>query len=326
MASRLSSTIGSTFDPNKAKDLGFHDGVVKFLRNEERADKIMAAHGDKPRHTFQGSDTRSSLELIAQFVSPSGSFSYGRAYDPYTGDRLSEPGTFSRPQRRVLSSRSGPMTTSNGQAVFTGVEGGKWVMENGEWKPFRGDLSGSSRGAVDPMVSALLGRLDELESAVSTGSMLARAGITPQGGATDVAQGFDLQQQMFQNLLSANADRRATVDQTISVINLLAELERVSPTRAAEFASALGMGDGPDLGFVNEIDSGALARISGTAGNQSISLPLSLSGRSLDFLGNNPSVANVVQDVADAIGLPDIFRRSGASAIPTSRSLIGLAG
>lgn len=182
------------------------------------------------------------------------------------------------------------------------------------------DLLQVERGQSDGLVNESLPG-----QSVSTGSMVARAGITPQGTPTDVAFGFELQQQMFQNLLAANADRRAAVDQTISTINLLSELERVSPTRAASFAASMGLGNGPDLGFVNNIDSGALARVSGRAGNQSISLPLSLTGKSLDFLGSNPNVANVVRDVADAIGLPDIFARSAASAIPTSRSLAALA-
>lgn len=184
----------------------------------------------------------------------------------------------------------------------------------------------AAKPVSDPRLDAVVKQLDKLTQSVSTASMIARAGVTPQGSPTPVAQGFDLQQQMFQNLLLANADRRAAVDQTMSTINMLAELEWVSPTRAASFAAAMGLGDGPDLSWVNDIGSGALARISGRAGNQSISLPMSLSGKDLSFLSANPNVATAVQDVADALGLPDIFARSSASAIPASRSLLALAG
>lgn len=208
----------------------------------------------------------------------------------------------------------------NGEIVLPGLnDPGYWFMRNGQFEPYI-----PSSGGAPPVSQGDYGFPSG--GSVSTSSMVARAGITPQGSPTDVAFGMELQQQMFQNLLSANADRRASVDQTVSIINLLSELERVSPTRAASFAAAMGMGDGPDLGFTNDIGQGAMARVSGKAGNQNISLPLSLSGKNLDFLGNNPNVANVVQDVASAIGLPDIFRRSAASAIPTSRSLLSMAG
>ncbi len=214
---------------------------------------------------------------------------------------------------------NGNFIGAGGEIVFKGLEGGDWTMVDGKFQPYVAPNVGTAV-AAGPRKPAFP------TSSLPTSQMVARAGVTPQGTPTDVAFGFELQQQMFQNLLSANADRRASVDQTVSIINLLSELERVSPTRAASFAAAMGMGDGPDLGFTNNIGKGAMARVSGRAGNQDISLPLSLSGADLSFLSNNPNVANVVQDVASAIGLPDIFRTSAAAGIPTSRSLLSLAG
>ena len=228
---------------------------------------------------------------------------------------------------------------TNGEIVFPGLNDPQngYVYVNGQpvpYKPTTGDTVAEPPRTMPtvapttnvgtpayaaPQTDSLAGQ------SVSTADLVTRAGITPQGTPTDVAFGSELQQMMFQNILAANADRRASVDQTVSIINLLSELERVSPTRAASFAAALGMGNGPDLGFVNKIGQGAMARVSGRAGNQDISLPLTLSGQDLSFLSSNPNVASVVKDVADAIGLPDIFQRSSAAAIPTSRALAALA-
>lgn len=161
---------------------------------------------------------------------------------------------------------------------------------------------------------------------VDTDAMIARADITPSGGGAPAAAGFDIFDAMFKNLMLASADRRAAVDQTISTIRMMNELQRVSPSRAAAFSAALGLPDEENLDFVNNLDKRANVRVSGQVGRQTLSLPLALSGRSLSFLNENQNVANVVGDVADAIGMPDLFARSAGSALPTSRSLLSMAG
>ena len=63
--------------------------------------------------------------------------------------------------------------------------------------------------------------------------------------------------------------------------------------------------------------------ISGTIGDQQVSLPSIFGGQELDFLAKNRNVQSVVADVADKFGMPDIFDRSMAARIPTLSSILG---
>lgn len=145
-------------------------------------------------------------------------------------------------------------------------------------------------------------------------------------GASPVATGFDLFKDTFTMLMQADAARRAAVDQQISLATLFTELERASPTRAADLAVRLGLPSmEPDMGFANIFGKGANATFGGTAGSQALSLPWMFSGSQISFLNDRPNVANVVGDISERFGRPDLFRESIASLIPTSASLTGLA-
>jgi hypothetical protein len=146
--------------------------------------------------------------------------------------------------------------------------------------------------------------------------------------ASPLATGFPLFQQMLDNLLKANADRRAEVDQQINLQRLLVDMGRVSPTSAADLATAIGLGDQqPDLSFLSRfLGSGAPAAagggyFGGKVGTQNVVLPETLNGKQLSFLGSNPNVANVVADAAAKFGMPDLFNRSKAALLPTSNSI-----
>lgn len=148
-------------------------------------------------------------------------------------------------------------------------------------------------------------------------------------GGQPVAAGFPIFQNMIDLILRANADRRASIDQSLSIAQLFTELERISPTRAADMATRLGVTEGNvDMSFLNLFGTGtgfAQAggpRIGGQVGNQTVSLPAALSGQEQAFLGSNPNVARIVKDVASKFGLPDIFERSAAGRIPAMSSIL----
>ena len=146
-------------------------------------------------------------------------------------------------------------------------------------------------------------------------------------GGSPAAAGFDIFSTMLDFVLKANADRRASIDQTINIGRFLVDLERVSPTRAAALATKLGVASDYDFTFLNAFGAGqGLAPSSGgrIGGPGGVSLPQSLSGRDLSFLNANPNVANIVRDYAEMVGLPDIFSRSQAGLIPGSGMLASL--
>ncbi len=154
----------------------------------------------------------------------------------------------------------------------------------------------------------------------------------PSGaGGAPAAAGFDLFADTFDLLLRANDARRAEKTQLISLLQLITELERVSPTRAAGLAAGVQssgqfdftqlFGQGGTLGP----QGGLGGFFSGAAGGQEFTLPGTFSGSELSFLNANPNVARVIGDIADFAGRPDIFQTSIASLIPTSGNLARIA-
>lgn len=141
-------------------------------------------------------------------------------------------------------------------------------------------------------------------------------GLQKEGQASDIAL------QQAQLVLQQNADRRSAIDQSINIARMMADLERVSPTRAAAMAASLGVKPDDAISFTNLFGTGTNfpqaggKRVSGTIGGVPISLPSVFSGKELSFLNSNPNVARVALDVADALGVPDIFSRSAAARIP----------
>jgi hypothetical protein len=170
---------------------------------------------------------------------------------------------------------------------------------------------------------------------VSTNQLDASFSLAGPNTGSPAATGFPLFERMTDLILRANADRRASIDQTINLGRFLVDLERVSPTRASRLATTLGLGQGENFDFLNAFGQGGgagggiggpLAASSGgrltTQLFPGTSLTSSISGQDLSFLNANPNVANVVADFAQAAGLPDIFNRSQAGLVPTSSSLL----
>lgn len=155
--------------------------------------------------------------------------------------------------------------------------------------------------------------------------------LFPQTQDTAVGFGFPLLEATTNLILKANAERRAGIQQAVDVARLMSETERVSPTRAASIATYLGIPSKIDLGFANifgrglNLGASTGGRFTGNIGGQDVSVPGSLSGQELSFLGANPNVANVLSDVAGALGNPDLISRSMATRIPFSPSLLGVA-
>lgn len=151
--------------------------------------------------------------------------------------------------------------------------------------------------------------------------------ITPVGlnspGATPVAQGFELFQVMLENILKAEALRQSAVDQQVNISNLFAQLQKASPSQAANLATIMGMpGLEPNLSYANSFAGPqSTGTFGGKVGTQQINLPFAFSGRELSFLGNNPNVASGIADIASAIGRPDFLQNSMAALIPTGGNL-----
>ena len=158
--------------------------------------------------------------------------------------------------------------------------------------------------------------------------------FAPQTSDTSLAAGFPMLAQMIdfnlrsqlqnsQIALAENADKRAQIDQSVSIARLMADLERVTVMRAAAMAASMGVKPDDSISFTNLFGTGRAFpaaggdRVSGTIGGVPISLPSVLSGQELSFLNANPILARVMMDVADALGVPDIFSRSAAARLPT---------
>lgn len=165
---------------------------------------------------------------------------------------------------------------------------------------------------------------------VATASLTPPSLASPTAFAT--AFGFPLFSSMLDFVLRSNEQQLEIQRQQVSTAQLIADLERVSPTRAASVATQLGLPSGVDFDFLKPLGQGLqLApasgeRVSRTLAGQELSVPGVLSGSELAFAGANPNFARQLADVADFVGLPDLFPRSAAALVPTSAQLIGMAG
>lgn len=155
-------------------------------------------------------------------------------------------------------------------------------------------------------------------------------------GGAPVATGFELLRANFDMLLAADAARRATTDQRVSIASFLTELARTSPSRAADFrffgsGGEFGAGPGDEFSFINALTRGDVPGIFGTGvsgniGGTNVTTPGVLGLKQLDFLQNNPNIAAVLGDVAERLGDPDIFTRSIGASLPVSRRISTAAG
>tara|TARA_Y100000310_G_scaffold238936_1_gene242474 strand:- start:2436 stop:3389 length:954 start_codon:yes stop_codon:yes gene_type:complete len=169
--------------------------------------------------------------------------------------------------------------------------------------------------------------------------------------ATDIAGGFDLFESSMQLLLDTQRGERELRDLesiiktreatttrenaelAVRTGQLLTELERVSPTRAAGLAVQLGMTPRQDFSFANVFNrarQGPLAAASGGSiggqiAGQNVSFDAALRGTDIDFLEKNPNVAKTLTDLSSFFGAPDLISRSRAGRVSASRALAGIA-
>lgn len=144
-------------------------------------------------------------------------------------------------------------------------------------------------------------------------------------GAQAAASGFDLFQAMLDNVLKAEQLRQSAIDQQVNIAQLFADMQRASPTQAADLAVKLGIpGLEPDLSFANAFtNAGTTGTFGGRVGTQDIQLPFAFSGKELTFLGNNPNVSSIISDIGSRFGRPDVLKNSMAALLPTNTSLAG---
>ncbi len=144
------------------------------------------------------------------------------------------------------------------------------------------------------------------------------------GGGDPIATGFPLLERTLNLLFEASNQRRANVLAQFSILQTLADLEQVSPAKAAE--ARFGLGDRnagqPLANLAETFQQGGLG-ISGSIGGSDIQLANSLSGRNLTKLQSNPTSAFVLGDISKFLGDPDLLSRSIGNAIPTSQGLLG---
>lgn len=160
------------------------------------------------------------------------------------------------------------------------------------------------------------------------------AASVPQGGlalasaagGTPVAQGFDMFYQMLQATLQAEQLRQSAIDQTVNIAQLASQLQRASPTQAADFATQLGLpGLEPNLGFANRFAGAkSTGSFGGKVGSQDIKLPFAFNGKEMSFFQNNPNVASIISDIGARFGRPDVLGTSRSSLIPAGSNLFSL--
>ncbi len=206
------------------------------------------------------------------------------------------------------------------------------IFPTGKGGTTEDDFPESSGGLSPPITD------DSPPAGSTVGQLEAAAGLAnpstginlPSGqGGTPVAQGVGLFQQMFENLLSADAAARATVDQRVSIINALINLARSSPSAAADFRFFGTGGERTnEFEFVNALARGEVPGIFGTGvsgniGGNQVTTPGTLNLKQLDFLNQNPNIAFVLGDVAQRLGDPDLFTRSIGASIPVAQQNLG---
>lgn len=164
------------------------------------------------------------------------------------------------------------------------------------------------------------------KAVVATPAMLQLPGAG-QPGDTPLAQGSDLMLQMLDRTLQAEKLRQSAIDQTVSIGQLLVSLQRTSPSQAADLATQLNLPSfEPALSWSNRFNGPkSTGSFGGTVGTQQISLPQSLNAKQSSWLGSNPNVANMLQDIASRFSRPDLLTNSIRSLTPASASLASMA-
>lgn len=180
----------------------------------------------------------------------------------------------------------------------------------------------NAHGGLTPSAMAAINKAHG--TAIPTGA-IGRTPITTANGSP-VAQGYELFAAQLDFVLRSEQLRQNAQDQQINFVKYMTELGRVSPTRAAELATKLGIpGLEPDLQFANAFSNSASTGVfGGSVGTQKINLPFAFNGKELSFFEQNKNVASVVADIGDYFGRPDILSNSLASLIPGGSNLFKL--
>lgn len=143
------------------------------------------------------------------------------------------------------------------------------------------------------------------------------------GSGSPVAQGYELFAAQLSYVLQAEQLRQNAIDQQVNFAKYVTELARVSPTRAADIATQLGIpGLEPDLRWANRFAGpDATGIFGGRVGSQDIRQPIAFSGKELNFFQQNPNVASIISDIGERFGRPDVLANSMASMIPGGANL-----
>lgn len=230
---------------------------------------------------------------------------------------------------------NGAYIGAGGEVVFPGLSDPDqgYVMVNGQFVPYTPPTTVTR---PDPEPRTVNKGNDTVtytyEPAVSSAALAASASLTPTassgGGGSPAALGFDLYERSFDMMLRAEQARQQSIDQSLNIAQLFVELERASPTRAADLAVRLGLpGLEPDLSLTKAFTNAqTMGSFGGKVGSQDVRLPFSFSGQELSFLDRAPQVASIFRDIGDRFGLSNVLESSAANLIPAGRSLISLAG
>lgn len=221
---------------------------------------------------------------------------------------------------------NGAYIGAGGEIVWPGLSDPDqgYVMVNGQFVPYTPPATVTR---PDPVTYTY-----EYQPPVSSTALTASASITPTtsggGDGSPAALGFDLYERSFDMMLRAEQARQQSIDQSLNIAQLFVELERASPTRAADLAVRLGLpGLEPDLSLTKAFTNAqTMGSFGGKVGSQDVRLPFSFSGQELSFLDRAPQVASIFRDIGDRFGLPNVLESSAANLIPAGRSLISLAG
>jgi hypothetical protein len=222
-----------------------------------------------------------------------------------------------------LVTQAGIVNSTNQNAAASGIS----TWDNGMYGSSGGDSGGTITAAPGlPSNQPKSSIFPTNVPSAAVASPFINPAMPGAAGTQPVAQGFDLLMGVLDRLLQAEQVRQQGINQQVDIARLFTELQRASPTQAADLAVRMGLPQfQPDLSFANQFAGPkTTGTFGGRTGTQDIKLPFALNGKELSFLGNNPNVAGMLKDIGGAFGRPDFLQNSIASAIPTSSSLTSL--
>ena len=202
---------------------------------------------------------------------------------------------------------------------------GLLTAEGGKVVPFTQPAAAPAATAPAPVLPAVTTYPQSVPTVTATdpaiSALIAALGAGMQD--TPVATGVDIYQMQLDNILKSETLRQSSVDQQVRIAQLFSQGAGANIAQQAELAIRLGIpGLEPDLSFASAFAGpGSTGTFGGRIGSQDVRLPFAFSGKELSFLGQNPSVANPLQQVASFLGRPDAISTSLASLIPAGGNI-----